>query len=113
MPKKISELQERTATCEMEYAAETYHIAYRPDVFTPRFETQLNAAQTTNNAEFCELLTRLFSDLDLLGEDDKPLPITAEALMDVPSSYLITAVKAVVGDMSPSPNSPSDSTSSF
>lgn len=107
MPRRTSAFTKPTKSVTRVYEGDddTLTIVYRPDVFTPRIERlfQEEAKSDTPSQAMLTLLPRLVVSWDLLGDDDKPIPLTPEALEDVTREVLGEVLDIVITDMKPDP----------
>jgi hypothetical protein len=84
------------------------HVAYRPSVLTPLFESEL-AAYGTHSDGWAKLISRLVDSWDFQGEDGKPQSLEFEALRAVPGPFLAVTVAAIREHIAPSPKTDEES----
>jgi hypothetical protein len=88
---------------------ETVTGNYRPFAFTPRLLQEAEAAQKAG--EVSETLAKTFAPLVAswdLTDDGKPVPISADALMDVPVDILAGVTSAIGEAQRPNPKGSED-----
>ena len=107
MPINLGDLtkQTRTVTVRFEGTDDTLTVAYRPHCLTPA--RQAAFSQATREGRHTDVMIEgiqvLVTEWDLLGEDGQPVPLTAEALAEVPM-LVLGAVGAAIGeDVTPGP----------
>lgn len=114
MPIKLAEIANQTKTIDVAFEGtdSTLSVTYQPNKMTPGREAAF--AQAVKDAEagkgdgtvndvvlamFCYVVKRW----DLEGEDGQTVPLTAEALRDVPSAILTRAMRAIQEAGAPDP----------
>lgn len=113
MPISLSEIQSKTRTVTVDVAeAGSLQVTYRPSVYTPSFESQINryiAERNTNVLGW--MLSELVQEWDLYEDDEMqvPVPLEPERLSTLPIRVLGAISEAITGDMRP--NRPSAGTS--
>ena len=129
MPIKLKDLKKATKTTSFVYGEDTVNLTYRPAAITPRVQyvaralTDLSGqqidltdlAQDARNAivrdrtaavseaigDYLDILVSIITAWDVLGDDGKPLPVTAEVMADFPYEFinaLFAAVQSGGGD---------------
>ncbi len=119
MALSLKSLRERAATVTLEVYGEELIITYDPTKFTPEFRSswfakaadldRLNEATRTEAHEAgepfdqtvvyrsnAELMLDLITGWNLLGMDDKPLPVTIEAVIEQMPEVLIQRITNAV-----------------
>ncbi len=92
----------KTKRVRIPFGEEVLEVEYRPDAVTPRMVIQVDDAQkpAAQMRAVVEALNRILVAWDLIGEDGERYPITKEALLDLPLSFLAQVFRAVTEDMS-------------
>ena len=107
MPVKLGDLtkQTKTTTVQFEGVEDPLTVTYRPRHLTPARQAAFReAAEAGRHTEaLVEGIVGLVAAWDLLGEDGRPVPLTAEALADVPLEVLGLVIEAIGQDVAPSP----------
>jgi hypothetical protein len=107
MPLSFAQIQADVRTINVSYFEHNFSVTYRPSENTPRKNSaaqELEEGGDTNKATI-DTLCRVMIAWDVLGDDGKPLPITAETLGDMPYAILTSIVQAIGADGSPKPAS--------
>lgn len=78
-------------------------VSYRPASVTPRLQKAVAEARDRQDidAGLLDPLCRLIASWDLTDDDEQPLPITPDAIADVPASILFAVLDAIGADMAP------------
>ena len=95
MPISLAELQNNTRTLTVDYDGQKVTVVYRPALLT-----------TAGSDGFAKLnivgqMEQLLVSWDVMGDDDKPAPVTGELLGMLPARFLAHIADAVAGDMRP------------
>lgn len=100
---KLSQLRANVRRIVVDYYGDTVDIAYRPAEMTPETEDALREAREANRVTdaLVGLITRAVIEWDVIGDDDKPLPITPENVRPLPSAFLLHLMAAIQEDMVP------------
>lgn len=108
MPIKLSDLQNQTRALAFGFGGETVNLVYWPHRITPDLMARFGVL---TNAEVAVVVV---AEWDVLGDDGRPLPVTAEVCRILPSEFLREVVKEVVEDSAApkasKPRSPDGST---
>jgi len=77
------------------------HLVYRTRWFTSRKAQAINAArrQGDMSAGIADPLCALIESWDLLGDDDHPLPITPDTMLDLPEAIVVALERAIMRDI--------------
>lgn len=129
MPVMLKDLKKATKTVTFPYGADTVTLTYRPAAITPRVQyvagalvalggqqvdlegltpaarnalvQQRTAAATEAIGDYVGMLAEIITAWDVLGDDGKPLPVTAGEMADFPYEFinaLFAAVQSGGGD---------------
>lgn len=101
MPLRLSELAAERREITIPWGEQSLVLTYRPGQVTPAMIDE--ADRRTGSDGIIWALVQWVSAWDLLGDDDKPLVITLEALADLPSKFIMTIFGAIVRDSRPNP----------
>jgi hypothetical protein len=117
LPIQVKTARDRSAQVKVTYQGETATVSYLPDALSnrewremrQRSQKDTNAAEDSWNIAF---LLKVMTDWDVIAEaGQKPIPITAEALDEVPMTLIDAVARAIVVDLFPSPATESPSSS--
>lgn len=108
MPLILSELRAQTAPFAIVYGDATLTGTYFTQAFTPELEDLMNsqAPEANPSAPFLAAFCRLVASWDLIdvpGPKGQPVPITPEALGEVPSALLIEIMRKIGEEQRPNP----------
>jgi len=80
-------------------------IAYRPGAVTPRLQRAIRQAQIEGDVDtvMLEMLIRLVASWDLTDDDGALVPLTTDALADLPVRLLSGILVALGEDLAPDP----------
>jgi hypothetical protein len=121
MPATLESLSSKRVTLTIpldpsDPAGDALRVVYRPRAITPRLEKAMReAAAADDEDEIITKLARHFCTLvvewDLRARSDsvEPVPLTAEGLLDVPSSVILDIYRAINADQMPDPTTGKDS----
>lgn len=101
MPLRLSELAAERRDLAVPWGEHTLALTYRPGQVTPAMIDE--ADRRAGSGGVIWALTQCISAWDLLGDEDKPLPITETALRELPSRFIMTVFGAIVRDSRPNP----------
>lgn len=76
---------------------DTLNVTYSPAALTPRLESQLSDANTSE--QMAHLVLSLVKDWDLVEENGEKVALELERLLDLPLIVLSTTVSAVARDI--------------
>lgn len=96
---RLSDLQKKKKSLTVEYAGETLTVEYRHATYTPAFLDRMGDKSVS------DVLAELLSSWDLTDDKDKPLPISAEQLNNLPVPFLRAVWDTVREDIYPNPDS--------
>lgn len=112
MPVKLVDLEQDRRTVEIkvevptanpgEVTVETVTLTYKPSVFTPKRERELSKIIASPEERWSYVPTFLAEILvkwDLLGEDNKPLPLDVESIASVPDWFSAKLITEIGDDM--------------
>jgi hypothetical protein len=99
MPISLAKIKAGVAAFAWEYEGEILNVQYRTGEITPAELAQ--QAEQEGMAGLIGGLVKWLVSWDLLGEDGKPLPITAEALNLVPTPFLNGLYVMIMRDARP------------
>ena len=102
MAYKPSERRKITKRVTVEHEGDACWVDYYPARVTGKLFADMNALDTASerNAKWCE---RVVAAWDVVGDDDKPAPITYDEIIDYEPAFLAAVVTAIVTDMRPNP----------
>jgi hypothetical protein len=105
---KLSQLVEDRRTVTIPVGTGTITLGYNPGGVTPRMFVMADEAQqgTVNIVQMCAMMAPMLIDWDVTDDNDRPLPLTAAGLMDVPIQILVHMMAAIGEDIAV-PNSSS------
>lgn len=86
---RLSAILQKRVSVSVPFGAETLQVSYDPSKRTQRIAKQLEAATAA------EALVILGVEWDLQDDQGNPIPVTTEALMDVPADVLLPVIRAV------------------
>jgi hypothetical protein len=107
MPITFAQIQADLRTINVSYFEHNFSVTYRPSENTPRKNSaaqELEEGGDANKATI-DTLCRVLTAWDVVDDKDKPLPITAETLGEMPYALLTSIVQAIGADGSPKPTS--------
>ena len=99
----IGKVMATTTECVVEFGGERCIVRYFPHKFTPRLQADLRKAQDNGGdpvATLAPFIIAMVGTWDLTN-GGKKVPITEEALSDLPATFLDRVIKAIAEDMSP------------
>lgn len=98
---KLADLLEETATVDVQVGSATVNLTYRV-LWDARIsqEDWATFKEMPVRPYLCEILARLVKQWDLIGDDDQPMPITAEAIQSsaIPNRLLEAFIDAITGN---------------
>lgn len=100
MPIVAAKLQESTRPVEVPFNGETLTVVYRLGQINADF-FRWYIAHAAEDGSLHETILRLVANWDLLGDDDQPLPVTAEVVAPLPSVFLRVIKDAIFEDAQP------------
>ncbi len=100
MPLNLSTLTQSMRTLAVKLEDGTLNLTYRPGAITARMVTQERQRKLESSSveASTESLASVLTSWDLT-DDDKPLPVTVEALMLLPSSVIFACWRAIQEDI--------------
>lgn len=107
MSVRVANLSANTKSVTIDIDGETLNITYRPSGMTPETEDRLHAmaAERRGGASLITLLVDVLASWDLLGNDERPYPITTESLAKLPTLFLSKVAEGIMQDIAPNPPS--------
>lgn len=101
---QLADLHADQRTIAVPTAAGELKVTYRPSVVTPRFELNMSrklkdATQAETAEAICEALAKVLTDWDLYNGDDV-VPITTDAMLDLPGRAMMAILRAIQEDAS-------------
>jgi hypothetical protein len=98
---KLSQLVEDRRTVTIPVGTGTITLGYNPGGVTPRMFAMADEAQdgTVNIANMVAMMVPMLIDWDVTDDDDRPLPLTAAGLMDVPIQILVKVMEVIGEDI--------------
>lgn len=133
MPLKLADLGKTTRDATFTYEGSTVHLKYRPSALTARVQMSsaslvtlgrefagseddpddvkrdrlISAAESVLEAlgDYTEVLTKMVAEWDVLGEDGKPIPISAEVIRDLPLDFVYEMFGAIMKANNPNAKS--------
>lgn len=121
MPIHLSKVRDEIRTVAAEYGGERMTVEYARNALSTRDWREIRKraegeAESADDEFAVAVLSRLLKKWDLLdseGPKAKPVPITKEALDELPPGLLNAVIKAITTDMFPPPAPETNSASSF
>lgn len=99
---KLSELVSKTADRAFEYEGEQVNLKIFTQKVTPAYRAKWREVEKDPDRESrCQLIADMLQSWDVLGESDKPQPVTYEFLQQCPDSFLNAVVEIVEGVLFP------------
>ncbi len=88
---------------------------YRPALLTFEFDREMRLMYKEDESEkgLCEKLVQVVASWDVEGEPGEPLPLTVDALMDVPSDIMFAVIRGVRSAGGPPAPTPPATSASF
>lgn len=133
MPLKLADLGKTTRDATFTYEGSTVHLKYRPSALTARVQMSsaslvtlgrefagseddpddvkrdrlISAAESVLEAlgDYTEVLSTMVAEWDVLGEDGKPIPISAEVIRDLPLDFVYEMFGAIMKANNPNAKS--------
>jgi hypothetical protein len=105
MPITLRALAQDHHTLRIDYGAEgDLNIVYTPSLITEKLLAQMSAISATSEmpavgAAVNDTLARLVQSWDLTGDDGAVIPLTPEALVDIPLMVRVDILSRLVSDM--------------
>ena len=106
---KFSALINRTASIVVPYRNDEINVTFFTEKLTPTYKAQL--LKMADEQADLEAEVRMLADLiqtwDVLGEDDEPVPVTYEFLLQCPYAFLAAVAQAIQAHITdPNPQKP-------
>jgi hypothetical protein len=101
MPIKLSDLNSDRRTVEFDWEGNDVHIEYRPSAITPIFQSKVVKMDTKDSMNIVDAVCTMLTGWDVLGDNGKPIEITAETLGSLPIEFVTRIVQIVFKDMKP------------
>lgn len=92
---KLSEITDKRVDCAIAFGQETLNVVYNPAFLTPAREQQM--ADETESQQVAELIVGTVLEWDLTDDDGTPIPLTIEAVKDLPV-ILLGRIFSAIGD---------------
>ncbi len=110
MPFVLSKKKDTTRPKLIDIDGETIALQFRPAKLTFAFDKALREMSGPEPEEMlAEKILEVVADWDLESEPGEKVPLTVDALMDVPSEILMAVLRGVRSAGSPPPTPPSSS----
>jgi len=103
MPIKLAALTRATRTVPVDSEGLAVSLTYAPGKLTPAVEARLNDANEHNRpaSGVADELANIITGWDILGDDGKPVAISADQLHEFPTRFLLACVQAIGSDARP------------
>ncbi len=98
---KISQATAEEKPLAVKFGEATLNVVYRPLTYTVT-ELEKMEAGDARAAQVVDSMLRLLVSWDLTDEDENPVPLTEEALREVPTHIFTGIMQAVGKDQTPS-----------
>lgn len=102
MPVRLSELVNDSKTVSVSVGDFDINISYRPNAITMpallRLDTMTNAPASEQVEIMAEMLSGFIAGWDILGDDDKPIPVNVETLKAMPYRLIMLIMDAIRSD---------------
>lgn len=102
MPVRLSELVNDAKVVTVTIGDHSVNISYRPNAVTMPALLRLDTMTSATPAEQVEIMAVLLADFigawDILGEDDKPIPVTVDTLKAMPYRLIMLIMDAIKQD---------------
>lgn len=102
MPVRLSELVNDSKTVAVSVGDFNINISYRPNAITMpallRLDTMTDATAAEQVEIMAEMLADFIGDWDILGDDDKPIPVNVETLKAMPYRLIMLIMDAIRSD---------------
>lgn len=95
MPISLLKTKEITRTLTVEYAGESAGVTYYPHKVTKTLIREVAASDGDGIDKLIKQLELLIASWEVLGEDGKPLPPTAEVMAEFPLDFLTAIMRAI------------------
>ena len=114
MPLRMAHVVKNQRTLTVPFDEGELNVIYKPNTVTVRLERQWTGIEGAKEAidAAVDVILTLVDSWDLLGEDDQPVPLTRDALEEVPGVILNRIVQSIMADQRPNPPSGKASQSS-
>lgn len=107
MAMTLSKVQDKTTTTTVLWDGETVDVGYRPGMVTAALLEQVQAAAARDDMGVIGVLfSKMLAWWDVLDDDGERIPVTAEAVSQVPLDFAMAVLKAVQGTMRPPESKP-------
>ena len=113
MPVTLAQLATNSATVTLSVGEDTVTIEYYPGRVTEKTLAAMNAFAAMDGtgidagfSRFNEELAKLLKSWDVLEEDGSMFPIDAHRLADLPISFRLEVLAAIMGDLRPEAMAP-------
>lgn len=115
MPLTLKNISQNIAACSFEFAGETVTMVYWPGLVTEKVFAELQALGKAKNenvldsfTEFNGMLVRLIKSWDLYEDDEQTsmFPLDANRLSELPISFRMAAIQAILSDIRPEAMTP-------
>lgn len=113
MPISLADLQQNVAKLSLKLGDDDLTVSYRPGLITQAMRNNLirGAIAFVVDGEdvdgawrrYFDAIASLLVSWDILGEDDKPLPITTETLATLPLGFIEALIGEVAKDARKNP----------
>lgn len=119
MPIHVPKVKAEHRSVVATYGEEKATVEYSRNALSTRDWREIRQRAASDVAESAEdefavaVLSRLLVKWDVMLDDKQPVPITKEALDELPPALLNAVIKAITSDMFPGEASAVDSGSSF
>ena len=105
MPIRLSALTADRRTLKIEFGDDALSVTYRPSAFNVKQEARENEEKGRGEhiAAQARSLAEIIASWDLLGEDGKPVPPTAEVIGSLGLDVTSKITRAILDDLLPNP----------
>lgn len=102
MGMKLSAVKGKIKVTQVDWEDETVEVGYHPAAMTPELLERVNdSAESGNLAVLGVLLEPVLAYWDVLDDEDKRLPTTAEIIATIPLSFTLAVMAQVQEAMRP------------
>lgn len=98
---KMSEASDAPKDLDVPFGSAVLHITYKPVDYTPREMEQAQESQDIKHV--VGMIERTVLSWDLTDDDENPIPLEADALMDVKLNIFHGIFAAIAKDAAPDP----------
>jgi hypothetical protein len=93
---KLSEIKSQRCDLAIDVMGGVLNVTYDPTYITPEVEDAI--ADATDSEQMIDLVVGMVKEWDLIGDDDKPVPLEADSLKTLPTIILGHVLSKVAED---------------